>query len=176
MAEAFVVPPIDLPHGEFGVVSLHRFELLNDGRLLAETLAVLRESRRTLLWVDHPVTVAALVKHGLSGALGENVRPIPRLDFFGFVAVLRRSAFVVTDSGGSQEECFYLDIPCLVHRARTERREGLGETTLLSELRSDVLRDFLDDPSRFRRRTQLPKESPSAVIVEDLERRRFAAP
>jgi UDP-N-acetylglucosamine 2-epimerase (non-hydrolysing) len=175
MAEASVVPPIDLPHGEFGVVSLHRFELLNDGRLLAETLSVLRESGRTFLWVDHPVTVAALLKHGLSGALGENVRPIPRLDFFGFVAVLRRSAFVVTDSGGSQEEAYYLDLPCLVHRKRTERHEGLGENVVLSGRDLPALRRFLADPGAHRRTSALPAASPSDVIVGDLIRRGFAA-
>ena len=95
--------------------------------------------------------------------------------FFDFVRVERRSAFVVTDSGGSQEECYYLDIPCLVHRVKTERREGLGETAVLSSMRTDVLRGFLDDPTRFHRRAPLPAHSPSDVIVNDLERRGFAA-
>ena len=79
-----------------------------------------------------------------------------RLPFFDFIRVLRRCAFVVTDSGGSQEECFYLDLPCLVHRLRTERRDGLGENVVLSGMRADVLRDFLDDAGRFRRRSALP--------------------
>ncbi len=95
---------------------------------------------------------------------------VPRLRFFDFVRVERRSAFVVTDSGGSQEECYYLDLPCLVHRVKTERREGLGENALLSQMRTDVLQDFLADPSRFRRHGALPVASPSEVIVEDLER------
>jgi UDP-N-acetylglucosamine 2-epimerase (non-hydrolysing) len=79
----------------------------------------------------------------------------------------------VTDSGGSQEECYYLDLPCLVHRVKTERREGLGENAVLSEMRSDILRDFLADPRRFRRTTPLPDAAPSDVIVADLERRGF---
>jgi len=51
---------------------------------------------------------------------------------------MRRSSFLVTDSGGSQEETYYLDLPCLVHRKRTERREGLGETAVLSGYAIDV--------------------------------------
>ena len=94
--------------------------------------------------------------------------------FFDFIRVLRRCAFVVTDSGGSQEECFYLDRPCLVHRLRTERRDGLGENVVLSGMRADVLRDFLADAGRFRRRSALPVLSPSDVIVDDLEQRGFA--
>ena len=166
-------PPIEVPAGEFGIASLHRFELLKNHRLLEETIAVLSESARPLLWVAHPVTVAALAKHGLSGSLGGNLHPIPRLDFFGFVAVMRRSAFFVTDSGGSQEETYYLDIPCLIHRKRTERREGLGENVVLSCYDTGVLRRFLAEPALHRRVRELPPSHPSDVIVHDLESRGF---
>jgi UDP-N-acetylglucosamine 2-epimerase (non-hydrolysing) len=170
-------PPIPVPEDPFGIVSLHRFELLNNRKLLTETMGVLAEasSRTPLLFIDHSVTVAALTRFGLDRHFDNTsfVR-IPRLRFFDFVRVERRSAFVVTDSGGSQEECYYLDLPCLVHRAKTERREGLGENALLSQMRADVLQDFLGDPSRFRRRSPLPVASPSEVIVGDLERRGFA--
>jgi UDP-N-acetylglucosamine 2-epimerase (non-hydrolysing) len=170
-------PPIAVPDRPFGIVSLHRFELLNSRRLLSETIGVLADAaRRTpLLFIDHPVTVAALNRFGLNRYFdGRSFVRIPRLRFFDFVRVERRCAFVVTDSGGSQEECYYLDLPCLVHRVKTERREGLGENALLSEMRSDALRDFLADPSRFRRRTTLPAASPSEVIVDDLELRTSA--
>jgi len=171
-------PPVDLPQRPFGIVSLHRFELLNNRRLLTETIEVLAHAARItpLLFIDHPVTIAALERFGLSGLFDEaTFRRIPRLRFFDFVRVERQSAFVVTDSGGSQEECYYLDIPCLVHRVKTERREGLGENAVLSEMSADVLRDFLEEPGRFRRGTTLLPASPSDVIVDDLERRGFAS-
>ena len=69
----------------------------------------------------------------------------------------------------------YLDLPCLVHRVKTERREGLGENAVLSGMGSDALRDFLEEPARFRRRTALVATSPSEVIVADLERRGFVS-
>jgi UDP-N-acetylglucosamine 2-epimerase (non-hydrolysing) len=170
-------PAFSLPERPFGVVSVHRFELLNNRRLLTETVDVLAEAAKQtpLLFVDHPVTAAALERfHLIDRFDDESFRRVPRLRFFDFVRVERRSAFVVTDSGGSQEECYYLDLPCLVHRVKTERREGLGENAVLSEMRAGVLRDFLSDPVRFRRRTQLAPASPSDVIVDDMERRGFA--
>jgi UDP-N-acetylglucosamine 2-epimerase (non-hydrolysing) len=169
-------PPIRLPDGPFGIVSLHRFELLNNRRLLTETIELLADAaRRTpLLFVDHPVTIAALARFGLDRHFDATTfMRIPRLPFFDFVRVERRSAFVLTDSGGSQEESYYLDLPCLVHRVKTERREGLGENAVLSGMSSDALSDFLQAPSRFRRTTVLPTASPSDVIVDDLERRGF---
>jgi UDP-N-acetylglucosamine 2-epimerase (non-hydrolysing) len=172
-----VGPPSDLPDGGFGVVSLHRFELLSSRQALSETLAVLADAaRRTpLLFVDHPVTVAAIERFRLRELFdGRSFKRVSRLPFFDFVRIERRSAFVVTDSGGSQEECFYLDRPCLVHRVRTERQEGLGENAVLSRMSTDVLKAFLDSPDRHQRRSVLPETSPSDVIVADLERRSIA--
>ena len=168
-------PSVRVPDGRFGIVSLHRFELLNNRRLLTETIEVLAGASRAtpLLFIDHPVTIAALERCGLTRYFDSAFRRIPRLRFFDFVRVERRSAFVVTDSGGSQEECYYLDLPCLVHRSKTERREGLGENAVLSQMSAGVLRDFLADPTRFGRRTPLVPASPSDVIVGDLERRGF---
>lgn len=171
-------PPLALPPQPFGIVSLHRFELLNSRRLLTETLEVLADTARSvpLLFIDHPVTLAAVERFELERCFdGTSFIPVTRLRFFEFVQAERRCAFVVTDSGGSQEECYYLDLPCLVHRVRTERRDGLGENAVLSHMQTDALRDFLADPSRFRRRTPLPATSPSKVIVDDLEGRGFAA-
>jgi UDP-N-acetylglucosamine 2-epimerase (non-hydrolysing) len=168
--------PFSLPPAPFGVVSLHRFELLNSRRLLSQALELLAAAakRTPLLFIDHSVTAAAIERFGLQAAFNaDRFIRIPRLRFFEFVRVERRSAFVVTDSGGSQEECFYLDIPCLVHRVRTERREGLGENAVLSGMRTDVLDDFLEEPSRFRRRSELPRVAPSDVIVSDLVQRGF---
>ena len=168
--------PVQAPADEpFGVVSLHRYELLNDRALFTRTLVTLREAaeRTPLLFVDHSVTAAALSRFGLDD-LDDRLIRVPRLRFHDFVRVERAGAFVITDSGGSQEECFYLDRPCLVHRVRTERREGLGENVVLSGLRDTVLREFLADPSPYRRRSALPDTAPSDVIVADLERRGIA--
>jgi UDP-N-acetylglucosamine 2-epimerase (non-hydrolysing) len=171
-------PPFALPPGRFGIASLHRFELLNSRRLLTETLQLLAEAARRMpvLFIGHSVTDAAVERFGLRPLFdASRLIHTPRLRFFDFVRAERRSAFVVTDSGGSQEECYYLDLPCLVHRVKTERPEGLGENAVLSGMQPAVLDDFLRDPSRFRRTTPLPVASPSDVIVGDLERRGFLA-
>lgn len=178
-----LVPEHDPEEGEtlpdaFGIVSLHRFELLSSRAVLGGTIRALARAARStpLLFVDHPVTIAALERFGLDDVFdGVSFRRIPRLPFYDFIRVERRCSFVVTDSGGSQEECYYLDRPCLVHRVRTERHEGLGENAVVSGMSTEVLEGFLAAPERFRRRSALPRTSPSDVIVADLERRGIAA-
>jgi UDP-N-acetylglucosamine 2-epimerase (non-hydrolysing) len=171
-------PSFAVPDRPFGIVSLHRFELLNNRRLLRDTLEVLAEAaqRTPMFFIDHSVTVAAVERFDFESYFDATrfVR-VARLLFFDFVRAVRLSSFLVTDSGGTQEESYYLDRPCLVHRVRTERREGLGETAVLSGMSIDVLRDFLSEPDRYRRRTTFPSTSPSQVIVDDLERRGFVA-
>jgi UDP-N-acetylglucosamine 2-epimerase (non-hydrolysing) len=168
-------PPVEIPDEPYGVVSIHRYELLDDRELLARTLDALAEHARglPLFFIDHPVTEAAIRKHGLEER-AEGLQRIPRLTFFPFIALLRPSLFLFTDSGGSQEECFYLDHPCLVHRMKTERQEGLGENVVLSRFDFDVVREFLAAPKEHRRCTDLPAHSPSDVIVDDLQARGFA--
>jgi UDP-N-acetylglucosamine 2-epimerase (non-hydrolysing) len=174
MVPADFAPSVEVPDEPYGVVSIHRYELLEDRDLLARTLDVLNEQalRMPLLFVDHPVTAAAIEKHNL-GPSASNLRRIPRLTFFPFIALLRGSEFLFTDSGGSQEECYYLDHPALIHRMKTERHEGLGENVVLSEFDFDVVRAFLADSSKYRRRAPLPDASPSDTIIADLEQRGF---
>lgn len=174
-----LVPPEAAPldvEQPFGLVSLHRFELLRSGTLLRETIEALAASAATtqLLFVDHPVTVAALERFGLTGLFDDRLRRVRRLDFFGFVALLRRCAFVVTDSGGTQLEAASLDKPCLVHRKLVEQDAGVGENVVVSGLRIEELERFLADPSRHRRRSPTDELRPSDRVVEDLVQRGYA--
>jgi UDP-N-acetylglucosamine 2-epimerase (non-hydrolysing) len=172
-------PAVEVPDEPFGLVSLHRFELLNDRAGLRAILELLRDASRRipLLFVDHPVTLGAIDEHGLGGVFDDRFRRIPRQRYFPFLALLRRSTFLVTDSGGSQEECAQLGHPCLVHRAVTERRDGLeaGGPVVLSGLSLDRVRAFLDGPWTP---SLVPggDVSPTEVILDDLERHGFVRP
>ncbi len=158
------------------MVSLHRYELLKERELLRDTLQTLcRHARQTpLLFVDHPVTIAAIDRFGLGELFDEEhfIR-MERFSFFGFVELLRRSAFLVTDSGGSQVESFELDVPCLVHRKKVEQPEGVGENVVVSGFSTAALDRFLEDPDRHRRTSPRSELSPSDVIVGDLRRREY---
>ncbi len=174
-----LAPPVELEldgiDRPYGIVSLHRYELLRNRELLDATLeALARHAASTpLLFVDHPVTVAAIERFGLGGHFRPEFRRIDRLGFFGFVQLLRGASLLVTDSSGSQTESWLLDVPCLVHRKVVEASDGVGENVVVSGLRVEVLDDFLTDPERFRRRHELPAVSPTDVIVADLEARGF---
>ena len=60
-----------------------------------------------------------------------NLKVINPLEYNDFIALLASSKYVVTDSGGLQEESCFFRKPCLVCRKTTERVEGLGDYSLL---------------------------------------------
>jgi UDP-N-acetylglucosamine 2-epimerase (non-hydrolysing) len=171
-------PPVGLPSEPFGLVSLHRFELLESREALSGIISALQIASRTmpLILIDHPVTAAAVESAGLQHAFDERFRRIPRQRYFHFISLLRRSEFLVTDSGGSQEECGYLGHPCLVHRAVTEHTTGLDGSVLLSGMNLDTVRRFLTAPQRWRRNPKPLDRSPTDAIVAHLAERGFLPP
>ena len=76
-----------------------------------------------LVFPVHPRTRQRLGEFGL-GAKVERSPPIRMTDplsYIEFMSLVVDSRFVLTDSGGVQEETSYLGIPCLTLRENTER-------------------------------------------------------
>jgi len=71
------------------------------------------------------------VRETLAGILDgkDRVRLIEPPDYGPFVRLMRRSALILTDSGGVQEEAPTFGIPVLVLRTTTERPEGIEAGT-----------------------------------------------
>ena len=59
------------------------------------------------------------------------VKVVNPMSYNQLISYLAECSFVVTDSGGIQEEASFLGKPCLVCRKETERSEGVGNFSLL---------------------------------------------
>jgi UDP-N-acetylglucosamine 2-epimerase (non-hydrolysing) len=160
-----------VPAEPFGLVSLHRFELIEKPDLLAPVLEILHEHarRQPLLFVDHSVTAAAISRHGFERFFDDRFVRIPRLRYFPFISLLQASEFLVTDSGGCQEECAFLGHPALIHRAVSEHDTGLDTCVVLSKMDLGVLRGFLADPGRHRVPAPAAEATPTEIIMGELE-------
>jgi len=62
----------------------------------------------------------------------------PPLEHPEFIRRLAACRYVITDSGGIQEEAAFLGKPCIVCRDFTERAEGLGTFSILCKEPSDI--------------------------------------
>lgn len=102
----------------------------------------------------HPnPNVRAIVERTLGGA--RSVRLVEPLGYPEFVAAMKASHLILTDSGGVQEEAPTLGRPVLVMRDETERPEGVeaGTSILVGTDAARIVEEtvrLLDDPSAYR--------------------------
>ena len=111
-------------------VTTHRRENFGDG-LKSVAQAVRRIADRPDVAVIFPVHPNPNVRAPMTEVLGgiDNIAMIDPLDYPNFVRLLSLCHFVMTDSGGVQEEAPALAKPVLVMRETTERPEGVAAGT-----------------------------------------------
>jgi UDP-N-acetylglucosamine 2-epimerase (non-hydrolysing) len=125
--------------GRFVLSTFHRPENVDDADTLAAILAQLAALPYPVLLPLHPRAVARVADAGLGNLLDRLtvVEPIGYREFLGLGA---ESAFVVSDSGGVQEEVSVYKRPILVVRRSTERPEVIGTFAERVEPGPDITR------------------------------------
>ncbi len=111
--------------GEYALLTLHRPSNVDNKKKLQEILNALNKIQRkiTLVFPLHPRTKKNLQKFNLYSTLTgmKNVIITEPLGYLDFQKLMIDAKFVITDSGGIQEETTFLKIPCLTLRENTER-------------------------------------------------------
>ena len=122
---------------QYGLITLHRPSNVDDGGRLAAIVASLANISRelTCLFPVHPRTLVRLQECGLGSINNERLRLLEPLGYLDFLGIMKDAAFVITDSGGIQEETTFLGVPCLTLRKNTERpiTVEVGTNILLGE-------------------------------------------
>ena len=116
---------IGLRPGEYAVVTLHRPSNVDEPRRLTELVDLVLElaAKLPVVFPGHPRTRGTLERAGQWAKLAavpavHVLGPQPYIDF---LSLTKGSRFVLTDSGGIQEETTYLGVPCITARTSTER-------------------------------------------------------
>lgn len=155
------------------LVLLHRSEFLRDSNLLHKTFQLLLNVSQDfeIVIVADALSSATLRKEGIAPLLEkkDGVRLIGKQSHQEFINLLVSSEIVITDSGGVQEECAALGIPCFIHRRATERHDGLGDNCVLTDQDTDVLSTLIENYVLYRREATTDQKSPSSIIVEYLK-------
>jgi UDP-N-acetylglucosamine 2-epimerase (non-hydrolysing) len=162
----------------FGIVTLHRSELLSNLNILEETLrelAVLSDRITVRLVLDERSASIIYGSSKLLNALGHNVKIEDKLNHNEFVEALVEAEFVVTDSGGIQEEAAILGKPCLVHRKMSERQDGIGANARLSGWVEGSIIRFGSYYEELKSPQLIEQASPSAIILRELRKRAYVA-
>jgi len=123
---------IVLPERGFALVTLHRPSNVDDRDQLQHVLDLLGDvaQREPLVWPMHPRTAANIEKFGLRvPGQGSRITVCAPLRYLSMVALMRAARFVLTDSGGVQEETTALGVPCVTMRSNTERPITIDQGT-----------------------------------------------
>lgn len=104
--------------GEFVYCTLHRAELVDAPARLRGVMDGLSRSPLPVLLLTHPRTAAALDRSDIR--LGNQIHRSAPIGYLESLALMRRAAVVVTDSGGLQREAYWLGRPCITVRGETE--------------------------------------------------------
>lgn len=122
---ATVLTDLGLIGGEHVLMTIHRPATVDNPAELAklvELIAFVAE-QRSVVFPVHPRTTGKLKEAGLLPRLEalKNLRLTGPMDYFNFQKLIATCAFVITDSGGIQEETTFRQVPCLTLRPNTER-------------------------------------------------------
>jgi len=142
------------------LITLHRQENVDDINILRFLLSEIRQiveySCSAAVFFMHPRTLSLVEKYELSGLLGGDIEIRSPVSYREMVHRIKNAKFILTDSGGLQEEACILRTPCFTLRVSTERPETVacGANTILGieqpfrnfyEAKDLILRDW-DSP------------------------------
>ncbi|MBK8338992.1 MAG: UDP-N-acetylglucosamine 2-epimerase (non-hydrolyzing) [Flavobacteriales bacterium] len=120
-----VLAEYGLGAGGHVLMTIHRPATVDVPERLSELLDLIAEiaARRKVVFPIHPRTVKNIASFGLKAkadAIKGLVLTEP-LDYFAFQKLIATCGFILTDSGGIQEESTFRRVPCLTLRPNTER-------------------------------------------------------
>lgn len=134
-----------LKEKDYVFVTLHRPNNVDNNASLSsimESLVTLSH-RIPVIFPVHPRTKKQLVtnRHWQNIEGAKNLKLLDPLGYHDTICLVDSSRFVLTDSGGLQEETTFLGIPCLTLRANTERpvtiKQGTNKLTSLERMQGD---------------------------------------
>ncbi|MBA4321172.1 MAG: UDP-N-acetylglucosamine 2-epimerase (non-hydrolyzing), partial [Flavobacterium sp.] len=108
----------------YALCTLHRSENVDNKENLAELAEILKlvSDRINVVFPMHPRTKENIRKFGLNKKYQcENLFIVDPVGYIDFLNLEKNAKFVITDSGGIQEETTAMKIPCLTLRNETER-------------------------------------------------------
>lgn len=120
-----ILKEYNLKPGKFALITLHRPSNVDIKEGLITILNAFEEISKliTLIFPIHPRSKKQIKSFNLEDKV-KNIRNlilIEPLGYYDFMKLQMNAKFVLTDSGGIQEETTYFGIPCLTLRPNTER-------------------------------------------------------
>jgi len=128
---------------DYILVTMHRSENVDDPNTLKQVLVALSDTKLNYLFPMHPRTLKRIHQYRLTKYLTKGIRIIDPVGYMAFLGFLKYCKFVITDSGGVQEEVTSprINKRALILRDCTERPESVdsGHCVLCKIDRNEIV-------------------------------------
>lgn len=124
-----ILEDLEIEKEKYAVLTAHRKEYVDDKQNLEELVKTVSEIGIKVIFPVHPRTIKNLKEFGLwkkTKAI-KNLKIVAPIGYFSFLKLTSESKFLLSDSGGIQEEASVYKKPVIVLRDNTERPEIIGK-------------------------------------------------
>jgi UDP-N-acetylglucosamine 2-epimerase (non-hydrolysing) len=145
---ANILNVLNLEKYKYILMTMHRPATVDDKEGLKKLYDLVEfvSLKYKVVFPIHPRTLKKLEEYGLKDSFVNNKNLIltDPLDYFAFQKLIKYSKFILTDSGGIQEESTFVGIPCLTLRPNTERPVTVSEgTNTLVPFELKIIKDYI---------------------------------
>jgi len=170
---------LSIPYSDFILLTLHRSENVDDKKILSSIIKGLINSNENIIFPIHPRTKKRLYEFGLYEKLSQNknIQILDSVGYFDILELMKNCNFIVTDSGGIQEEATSPVIrkKVLVIRKTTDRPEAVESNLakiigLDEKIISKSIKKTMIDPKLHSKKTPYGKGDASEKILKLLQK------
>jgi UDP-N-acetylglucosamine 2-epimerase (non-hydrolysing) len=114
-------------NSDFVLVTMHRAENVDNRDILKQLLIGLSDSGLCYIFPMHPRTLKRIYEFGFKNLISSRIKVIKPIGYFNFLRLLKMCRFIITDSGGVQEEITspLINKHALILRHSSERSESI---------------------------------------------------
>ncbi|OHB66607.1 MAG: UDP-N-acetylglucosamine 2-epimerase [Planctomycetes bacterium RBG_13_62_9] len=126
-----IVQRFGLAKRNYVLVTLHRPSNVDEKNGIEKILEYLNRlsAQVPVVFPMHPRTKKNIEAFGIDASFRDELRIVEPVRYREFITLENNARFILTDSGGIQEEATYLGLPCLTLRPNTERPITITEGT-----------------------------------------------
>ena len=139
-----ILNELGLKPKEYLLATVHRAENTDNRRNLENIIEAFVESGELIVFPAHPRTQKYLKAYGLVEKIenAANIILIPPVGYLDILVLEENAKKILTDSGGIQKEAYFLKVPCITLRDRTEWVETVqdGWNILVGTDKKKILR------------------------------------
>jgi UDP-N-acetylglucosamine 2-epimerase (non-hydrolysing) len=149
-SQSDILEKLNLQPGNYAALTLHRPSNVDKREIFIRILDAFNEIQKKIKIIlpIHPRTKKRIKEFKLSNKIKKmkNFKIVEALGYLDFLKLLSDAKFVLTDSGGIQEETTILKIPCITLRNTTERPITVREGTnvVVGSNKEKIVRESLN--------------------------------